>query len=404
MPGIIKSLCRQNAGYAFIAVLVVLSFVAILATASVSISVTNLKQRNSHSDEYQAHALALSGAEVAIRNIRHDPAAILASPQALSFDLEAGHVAVAFQETAGQRVEITSTATSNGVGGDDLAMTDTVRVLMTRTTSSDLFRGIRTLAPTRLDLGNLLIAHEAGDHVRIEQPNADIELSTKNEGGGGDGIRDASDPLIVRAKNDEGVAPIVYPSVSEPPEGLTKTGSSYIVTNTATRYFDEIDVAQNETLELRTDDREMTVVVKNGFHVKGPSGGASGSNIVIAGTGIVRLYLLEGGIVETPVQVATTGAGTGFVQLYLYVAVGKTLTLNANAEIAAYVYAPGATVEMNGNGILQGALVAETFRKMSTGGGGGASGAPNGEFHFVPPLDDTTIDPSVYRYEVRHYQ
>ena len=121
-------------------------------------------------------------------------------------------------------------------------------------------------------------------------------------------------------------------------------------------------------------------IVVNSLDISGPHG-----ELEISGGGAVHLYVTGSANIQTPVMVNTSNPA----RLFIYVAPYQTISLSANGNVNAYIYAPKATVEIQSSQtLIIGSIIGNIINRGNTNGA-------HGNFHYSPlsqDPDDTPIN------------
>lgn len=363
---------NNNKGAALVAVVISMVVLMILGTASLQSGLADTTFSINNEKEIQAEYIAKSGAEITAKYISDYPTTTLTS---FSDTLGTGNYYAVVTKPSSSSIKIMSTGT---VG----SFSKNVSLILSGSTYQTLFTGIRQTGTDDLNLSAMDVDYAPGSTVSIEANVAtlnQITLSTKN------GDNDSTDPNIKRALNNNEPFPFVLPNIA----GF-QTSVPALVSGTRTftgnYYLDTLSKVNNQTLIFNTQGGEQHIIVNSLSLIGSKAADGSSNSVIIQGGGNVHIYILVSGDIQTPVKVNTSNLGT----MFIYVSDGKTLSLNANDTINAYIYAPKATVSIQSGTTINGAIIGEIINR------GNVNGA-NGTLYYVPLANnpgDTAISPS----------
>ena len=367
----IKTIKNTN-GIALALVIMVMAVTTIFGATVLTLMLSDMNLAENQEYQLQAEYIARAGAEAAGKYVQDHPSSYPPngfSSQTFTGVLGEGSFSAQISRPAQDNVLISSVGTVNGV-------TQTVYLHLLKQSYNSTFSGVRqTAQETVLKLGALAIYHDAGVAVSIEgnviNPETDIILSSSNPS-------NASDPNIIRSANYDFAGDLVLPSDYE--ENLIdqadiKTGD--ITTITGDTYLETLTKGNNETIIFDTQGDIQTVVDDD------LDFGGSQGTVDIIGDGTVHLYIINSASLDNPMNMN----GGLPSQLFIYVNDGATLSLQSNCELAAYIYAPNATIEIQSSQTtIYGAMVGNILQRVNYTQG------PLGEFHYVPLTDNVDYE------------
>lgn len=363
-------LLRNERGSALAFAVLTTLVLMVLGTATLSMSSSEAKHSIKNEKQVQADYIAKAGADITAKQI-------IANPSSPTNGLNGNIGDGTYTTTVTYPDDSTAKIVSTGVVDGSVAQ---VTLDMNGGTYQNLFTGIQQTGDHDLDLTALGITYEDGATVSIEanvDSLDDIDLSTKKP-------NNADDPNIITAINntplpsfelpDSTSFKTSLPEIVEEGKGKDKVETMTFIGNYK---LTTLSVTKEKVI-FDTQGTDQHIIV-NTLDVQ-----AHGPGIEVKGGGAVHLYILDFGDIQTPVSVNSSDPGT----LFIYVADGKSLSLQANGEITAYIYGPSATILMTSDHTtVNGAIVGELIKKNGTQG-------PMGNFHYIP-LEDEPVDPPI---------
>ncbi|MGE4354464.1 MAG: hypothetical protein AB7D36_10335 [Oscillospiraceae bacterium] len=365
-----KTLKNQN-GVALVIVIIAMAVTAIMGSAVLTLMVSDTNFAKNQEETLQAEYIARAGADAAGKYVQDNPANF----QTKTFieTLGEGSFSATISKPASDTVLISSVGTVNGIS-------KTVNLHLIKQGAIDVFNGIRQTAENaQLDLSKLHIYHFPEDVVNIEAnvtyPDWNIQLSWEN----------TYDPNITKSTNAETPSALLLPSNYETnlvrQEDITYYTFWGIVTLIqGDAYLTTLKKDNRKTIIFDTQGKDQTVVVDK-LDFSGPQ-----TDVEIIGGGRVHLYIIDSGSIDTPMNMNFSSPS----KLFMYVNDGATLSLQANCQISAYIYAPNATIEMQSAATsISGAVVGNLLCKKNDRQG------PMGKFYYIPLPDDMDFESSV---------
>ncbi len=361
---------RNRKGMALIWVIFVIVIVTVIVTSMFALSLADTRFAAQQEHKTQAQYLARAGAVASVQYIRENyiefnPSSFT-SKSIPDTTLGEGYFNSIITKPFFGGLVVQSTGVVAGVS-------EKVSVSLSKGNYNGIFKGVRQTKPGSLDLGAMPITYEPGSTVMIEGNVTTIDqitLATSNN----------SDPNIVKSANSDPLPPVVLPAGYL---GYTYTsvfsGSNVIKGNNR---VGTLSKGNNQVVAFDTMGGEQFIVVEN-LDISGPHG-----TLDVVGTGVVHLFITSSGTIDTPVNANTEEPS----KLFIYVADGAKLTLQANCQLNAYIYAPYATIEMQSDQTqIRGAIVGNIIQKNTA-----STGEAHGNFHFVPLPDNTDYSGIIY--------
>ena len=359
-------LLKNEKGAALAYIVLTMMVLMIFGTATLSVSLSENQYSFKNEKDTQADYVAKAGADITAKYIIDNPTE---TTTGLNGTIGDGTYTTVVTYPTPTTVKIVST----GVVGSSTAK---VTLMLSGITYQSLFSGIQQTGEDALDLGAMDISYEDGSSVLIQANVTSLDQITLSND-------NTADPNIITALNNTIPPPFTIPNsagyqTTIPPE------IENIFTYAGNYRLDTLSKANGQTIIFDTQGQDQHIIV-NTLALTGPQGATDDLDaIIVQGGGNVHLYILDAGQISTPVEVNTTDPGT----LFIYVAEGKTLSIDSNGAINGYIYAPEATVEIQSDKTtVVGSIVGQIINR------GNVNGA-KGNFHFVP-LENAPDEPAI---------
>lgn len=349
---------KNQRGAALAVVIIAMAVLMVLGSAVLGLGQSETTLSIKNEKDIQAEYIARAGADIAAKYISDDPDT---SISILTDTLGEGSFSASIIRVDSSTVKIISTGT---VGDSQKSVT----LILERMTYRDLFTGMRQTGIDNLDLSAMNVEYEPGTTVAIEANVSSLDQITLSS-------EDSADPNIIKSLNND-----IPQSVDIPDTTGFQTELPELVSGVRTLTGDYciplLAKANGETIIFDTQGSDMHIVV-NTLAFTGSQG-----TVLIQGGGNVHVYIIDSGDIQNPVSINSSDPGN----LFIYVMDGKSITISANGVINAYIYAPGATVEIQSDlTTVRGSIIGQIINR------GNINGA-KGTFYYDPldndPLDD----------------
>jgi len=364
---------NNNEGATLIVVLLVMVVSMILMTSLLSLSLSDTVMAVNQEKNLQAEYIAKAGVDIVAHDIISNPDNYTSEklPKTISNTVigEGSFSAEVRMESNDIFIE------SEGKVDDS---NQTVFLNLGKASFKDIFNGIQQTGEDDLDIDSLDITYEDDSTVSIEA-NVDnlnkIHMSSDQE----------SDPNIKASINNESPGDVVIPSHVASEGAISGT-----TTISGDHYYTSIKTKNKDIITFDTNGLEQVIIVDE-IDFTGPK-----SEVKIIGGGVLHLYILDEGIIQSGIDVNESNPALFFI----YLKDGANLDLQAGGTATMYVFGPNATIQMNSSKtMIKGAVIGKILQKNS---GGGTNNGPHGKFHYIPLPDDYTGD-GILKYEKKYY-
>jgi len=353
---------------ALIWIIFVIVIVTVIVTSMFALSLADTRYASKQEQKTQAQYVARSGAVASLKYILANPYEF--NPNTFTTKtipdttMGEGYFSAVITKPFFGGLVVRSTGVVAGIS-------ETVSVSLSKGNYNGIFKGVRQTRPGNLDISAMPVTYEPGSTVQIEANVTSlnqITLASTNN----------SDPNIVKSANSEPLPPVVLPSnYTSYPYRAVMSGDNVITGN---MWIGRLAKGNNQNIVFDTQGVEQFVVVDN-LDITGPHGA-----LEVVGTGVVHLFIRTSGSIDTPVNANTREPS----KLFIYVADGVTMALQANCQLNAYLYGPNAIIEIQSDQTqIRGSIIGNILQRNSNQG-------VHGQFHFVPLPDNTDYTGIMY--------